>query len=467
MPGERPGRSGVPHKARDSARFPGMRAFYLLWFGQFVSIFASRMTNFAITLWAWDLTGQATALVLVGVASFFPGALLSPFIGTLVDRWNRKLVLALSDFASALGSLFLLILFALDRAQIWHLYAVGIFGGIFGAFQYPAYASVITTMVPKEQYARANSMRSVISSASGIAAPLLAGAVIGIISIKGILIIDLVTFVLALGILWFITIPQPAASEEGREGKGTIWKETAYGFKYIFKRESLLAIMLLFTVSNISAAFGYPMMTPMILSKTGDSAVILGSVNSISSAGFLAGSLLMTVWGGPKQRIHGVNASFILWGLLGAFVFGAGWTLPIWLIGGFLISIFNPVINSCYIAIMQSKIAQDVQGRFFGVENMITTLSFPVGQVFAGLLSDNVFEPGLQPGGYLVDAVGGMTGVGPGAGYGFSIMLSGVLSILVGIAGYMIKAIREIETILPDIEADIPPEGHGDKKEEK
>ena len=462
----RSGQNTPSSTTKNNSSLPGMRAFYLLWFGQFVSIFATRMTNFAITLWAWDLTGQATALVLVGVASYLPGAILSPFIGTLVDRWNRKLVLALSDFASALGTLFLLILFTLDRAQIWHLYAVGIFGGIFGAFQYPAYASVITTMVPKEEYARANSMRSVISSASGIGAPLLAGAVIGIINIKGIMIIDMVTFVLALGILWIVAIPQPEQSKEGQEGKGTIWQETAYGFKYIFERESLLAIMLLFTVSNISAAFGYPMMTPMILSKTGDSAVILGSVNSISSAGFLAGSLLMTIWGGPKKRIHGVNASFILWGLLGAFVFGAGWTLPVWLIGGFLISIFNPVINSCYIAIMQSKIAQDVQGRFFGVENMITTLSFPVGQVFAGLLSDNVFEPGLQPGGNLVDAVGGMTGVGPGAGYGFSIVLSGVLSILVGIAGYMIKAIREIETILPDIDADKPAQGHSDHKDE-
>ena len=163
--------------------------------------------------------------------------------------------------------------------------------------------------------------------------------------------------------------------------------------------------------------------------------------------------------------MHGVNLSFILWGFLGAFVFGAGWTLPVWLAGGFLISIFNPITNSCYIAIMQTKIPQDVQGRFFGVENMITTFSFPIGQVFAGLLSDNVFEPGLQPGGSLVDVFGGIAGVGPGAGYGFAILLSGALSILVGAAGYIIKPIREIEKILPDIEADNPTEGHGNHKD--
>jgi len=447
------GTTGKQPESRGDGAWQGMRAFYLLWMGQFVSIFASRMTGFAITLWAWDLTGKATALVLVGVASYLPGAILSPFIGTLVDRWNRKLVLALSDAASALGTFVLLLLFLLDRAQIWHLYAVGIFGGIFGSFQYPAYASVITTMVPKEQYTRANSMRTVIQSASGIGAPLLAGAVIGFISIQGILLIDLVTFFFALGILLLLHIPQPVRSKEGKAGTG-IWQETMAGFKYIFSRESLLSIMLLFTVSNIAAAFSYPMMNPMILAKTGDNAVILGTVRSVSSAGFLAGGLLMSIWGGPKKRIHGVNVSFILEGLLGSFFFGAGWGLPFWLMGAFFLSVFNPIINSCYIAIMQAKIAQDVQGRFFGVENMITTISYPIGQVVAGVLSDQVFEPGLQSGGTLVPLFGEIAGVGTGAGYGMTILLGGVVAILVGVAGYLIRPIREIETILPDIEPD-------------
>jgi len=337
------------HKPSGGRAPQGMRAFYLLWLGQFVSIFASRMTWFAITLWAWDLTGSATALVLVGVASFLPGAILSPFIGALVDRWNRKLVLALSDAASALGTFFLLLLFVFDQAQIWHLYAVGVFSGIFGAFQYPAYASVITTMVPKEQYARANSMRSVIQSASGIGAPLLAGAVLNLIELQGILLIDLGTFFFALGILAVLNIPQPERSAQRSKVSG-IWQETVAGFRYIFARESLMAILLLFTVSNIASAFSYPMMDPMILAKTGDDAVILGSVRSISSAGFLAGGLLMTLWGGPKRRIHGVILSFILEGFLGAFVFGAGWSLSFWLAGAFFLSMFNPIINSCYIA---------------------------------------------------------------------------------------------------------------------
>ena len=345
-----------------------MRSFYILWVGQFLSIFASRMTWFAITLWAWELTGTATALVLVGVAYSLPAAIFSPFAGALIDRWNRKLIIMLSDFSAALSTFILLILFATDSIEIWHLYLAGAFTGIFGSFQYPAYASVITTMVPKEQYSRANSLRSIIDSASGIGAPLLAGVLITFLEISGIMVIDLITFFIALGTILAIKIPQPKESNEGSKGKGSVWSETLQGLKYIRARESLFAIFLLFAFSNIASAFTFPMISPMILAKTGSNSVILGTIRSVSSAGFLVGGLITSIWAGPKKRIHGVNISFILWGLLGAFIFGSGWTMTAWIVGAFFMSVFNPMINSLYIAILQAKIEPDLQGRIFGLE---------------------------------------------------------------------------------------------------
>ena len=258
-----------------------MQAFYILWAGQFISIFASRMTNFAITLWAWDLTGTATGLVLVGVVAYLPGVLIGPIAGTLVDRWNRKLVLALSDAGAALSTLIMLILFVTGKAEIWHLYATNALSGAFGAFQYPAYSAVVTTMVPKEQYARANSMRAVVGSASGIAAPMLAGALLVVIDIPQIMLIDLATFGLAMLSLMVVFIPQPERTEVKEEGRGAIWRETRQGLRYILDRQSLIAIILLFTASNIHAAFGYSLITPMILSKTGDSSLFYNDKHPI------------------------------------------------------------------------------------------------------------------------------------------------------------------------------------------
>ena len=430
-----------------------MKNFYVLWAGQFVSIFASRMTWFALTLWAWDLAGSATALVLVGVIGRIPDLILSPFAGTLVDRWNRKLVMGLSDAGAAFSTLLLLILSLSGNLQLWHLYVVSAIGGVFGVFQYPAYAATVTTMVPKEQYSRANSLRSAIGSASGIGAPLLAGALIVTLGLNGILVIDMVTFVFALGTLLATRVPQPRATKEGQEGRGSIWVETRQGWRYILNRPSLKAIILLFTFSNIAAAFTYPLMAPMILAKTGDDPVALGTVQSVSSFGFMAGSLLMSIWPGPKRRIFGVNFAFILAGLLGAMVFGLGWSMAPWVIGAVFQTSANPIINSLYIAVMQSKIPQDLQGRFFGLENTISVVSYPIGQLIGGLLSDQLLEPAMTSDTVLRDLLGGLLGTDPGAGYGLTIVIGGVLSIITGVTGFAIRRIRDIEILMPDEDA--------------
>jgi DHA3 family macrolide efflux protein-like MFS transporter len=429
-----------------------MRAFYVMWFGQFISIFATRMTQFAITLWAWDLTGTATGLILVGVITYLPPVFLSPFAGTLIDRWNRKLVLALSDLGAALSTVILLVLFYTDSAEIWHLYVTGALSSAFGAFQYPAYSAVVTTMVPKEHYARANGMRSVIGSASGIAAPVLAGALLAVVNIPTIMIIDLITFGFAMLTLLVIFIPQPEASEQPEDGESTFWAETVHGLRYILNRRSLVAIFLYISLSNIHSGFGLPLMAPTILAKTSDNPVILGVINSVDSVGLLVGGLVMSVWGGPRKRIHAVNLSFIAWGLFGAIIFGPAWSLTFWLIGSFVMAFVFPIIDSAYIAILQAKIAPDMQGRIFGIENAITTVTFPLSQLLAGQLADRVFEPALMPGGALADPLGSFFGVGPGAGMGMTIFIGGIIAIITGITGYLIEPIREIESIMPDHE---------------
>jgi MFS family permease len=358
--------------------------------------------------------------------------------------------MGLSDAGAAFSTLLLLFLSLSGRLELWHLYIVSAIGGTFGVFQYPAYSAAVSTMVPKEQYARANSMRSAIGAASGIAAPLLAGALILPIGLNGILFIDLVTFVFALGTLLATTIPQPKASVEGQEGLGSIWAETRQGWRYIINQPSLKAVILLFTLSNIGAAFAFPMIAPTILAKTGDDPVILGTVQSVASFGFLAGSLLMSVWKGPKRRMNGVNLAFILEGVLGAFVFGMGWSITPWVIGSFFRSATNPIINSLYIAVMQSKIPQDMQGRFFGLEHTLSVVSYPIGQLIAGLLSDNVLEPAMTSSTALQNLLSGLLGTEPGAGYGLTIIIGGLVSIATGVLGFATRRIREIEDIMPD-----------------
>ena len=142
---------------RDPIREPaswqlgGMRGFTIFWLGQLVSLLGTSMTRFALTIWAWEITGQATALALVAVFSFGPAVLMSPIAGALVDRLPRKLMIVVSDLAAGLVTLVVLALYATGHLEIWHLYVAGAFTGVFESFKFPAFSAAISTMLPKTQ----------------------------------------------------------------------------------------------------------------------------------------------------------------------------------------------------------------------------------------------------------------------------------------------------------------------------
>ena len=430
-----------------------MTGFTIVWLGQVVSLLGTAMTGFALTIWAWQVTEQATALALVGFFTFGPTVLLSPVAGALVDRWNRKLVMMLSDLGAGAATVVTLALYGSGGLEVWHLYVLGAWTGAFGAFQFPAYSAAISTMLPKAQYARASGMLSLAESTSAIAAPVLAGVLLAVIGIGGIMVIDIVTFTVALLTLLWVAIPQPDASEEGRESRGSLFEESLYGFRYIVKRPSLLGLQLVFTAINLIATFGFIVLAPMILARTGNDELVLGSVQSALGVGGVAGGILLSVWGGPKRRVHGVLLGMAASSLLGTTLLGVGQALPLWLTAAFFSAFFIPVLNGSNQAIWQAKVAPDVQGKVFAARRLIAQLSAPVAMLLAGPLADAVFEPAMMPGGALEATFGPLVGTGPGAGMGLMFVMSGVAGTLVGLGGYLFPAVRRVERAIPDHDA--------------
>src|SRR4030067_245188 len=201
----------------------GMFGFSIVWIGQIFSLLGTSMTGFAMTIWAYQITEQATALALVGFFFVAPMLIVSPFAGALVDRSNRKMMMMLSDLASGIATVFILILYSTGNLQIWHLFITSAFQGVFQSFQWPAYSAAISTMIPKQHYGRANGMLSLADTASNIFAPILAGALLGFIGISGILLIDIATFTLAISALLLVHVPQPKRTEEGRQAQGNLF----------------------------------------------------------------------------------------------------------------------------------------------------------------------------------------------------------------------------------------------------
>jgi MFS transporter, DHA3 family, macrolide efflux protein len=428
----------------------GFRGFTLFWLGQMVSLLGTSMTRFALTIWVWQETGEATALALVAFFSFAPAVLFSPIAGALVDRWNRKWVMVLSDAGAGFATIAIVALYATGRLEVWHLYIAGAFAAIFESFQFPAFSSAISGMLPKQQYARANGMLSLADSASAIAAPVLAGLLLGLIGIGGVLLIDVVTFLFAISTLVFVLIPQPARSAAGSEGAGSLWKESIYGFLDIVRRPSLLALQCFFLGSNLTGSFAIVLTAPMVLARSGGDELALASVQSAMGIGGIAGGLILSTWGGPKRKVYGVLGGFIWMGLFGQLLMGAGQSVPVWVIAGFAGFAALPILNGSNQAIWQAKVAPDVQGRVFAARRMIAQIAGPLGMLAAGPAADRIFEPAMQSGGALAPIFGWLVGTGAGAGMALILVFAGLLGVTIGLIGYLIPIVRNVEQLMPD-----------------
>ena len=428
----------------------GMRAFVIMWIGQFISLLGSAMTGFALPIYIFGETERVQELALLGLAFMVPLIIMSPIAGTIVDRHNRKFMMILSDLAAGITTIGLFLLVRADALEIWHMYVASAINGTFQTFQWPAYSAAISVMIPKDQYGRAHGLTSLSQSGSGIFAPVLAGALLGFVGLEGILFIDMITFTFAIGTLFFIFIPDPPQTEEGQQGQGSLWRESLYGFQYIWQRPGLLGLQLVFFFGNFVTTLAFTAVAAMILSRTGQDAQIFAWVSSAGAIGGVAGGLLMSAWGGPKRLIHGVLLGWAASGLLGQTMVGLGRSWPVWAVAFFILSFLVPIINGSNQAIWQAKVAPDVQGRVFSVRRLIAWVTNPIASLLVIPLADRWLEPAMQTGGSLTPVFGWLVGTGPGTGIALIFVFTGVAATCIGLGGYFFPAIRDVETTLPD-----------------
>ncbi|MEW5931041.1 MAG: MFS transporter, partial [Gemmatimonadota bacterium] len=378
----------------DSTRPPGMRTFFLIWIGQMVSSLGSGLSRFGLGVWVFEKTGSATSFALVLFFAVLPGILLSPVAGAYVDRWDRKRVMIATDAGAALGTLAVALLLFAGRLEMWHIYAVVAFGGALGAFQGPAHGASTSLLVPKEQFVRAMGLVQFGQAGTRIAAPVLAAALMGIIGFRGILLIDFATFLFAAGTLLLVAIPSPVrAAVRGK--RPPIWREAAYGWRYLLDRRGLAGLVAVFAVVNLAMAIAQGVYQPMVLSTASSAA--LGTISSVGGVGMLVGSLLLSAWGGPRRKMHGVLGAAGLVGLCHV-LFGVRAAVPVWAAALFGVMFAMPFVSGSVTAVMMRKVAPEVQGRVFATIQMVAMSSAPVGYLAAGPLADRVFEPLLRPG---------------------------------------------------------------------
>lgn len=370
------------------------------------------MSEFALVVWAWEMTDSATALALVGFFYTLPQIPISLFAGLWVDRFNRKQLMVLGDAIAALSTLTIGALYLTNSLLIWHIYlAAGINGG-FGQIQSLAYQTSVSLIVSPAQYTRANSMNSAVHYGSSIVAPAFAGFLYPLIQLPGILLIDLATFGIAITTLLFIHIPQPPPTEKS----GSIARQLTFGLCHVWTRHELRTLIVITALFWFAHDLGEAIYDPMILARTNGDARALASTSTAAGIGGIMGAVILSAWGGPKQRIKGMLMGFIGAGLSKA-VFGLGRSPLIWLPAQFCSSLNFPLLGSSESALWMETTKPEIQGRVFAANDLVIQMVSALAALIAGPLADQVLEPMMRSPTHPLRFI-----FGSGAGAGSSIL---------------------------------------------
>ncbi len=360
--------------------------FFTLWIGQALSLLGSQLVQFAIIWYLTQATNSATTLAIASMMGLLPQVLLSPFIGTWVDRGNRRLILIAADSTVAVATLILALLFTSGSIQVWHIYVALFIRAVAGGFHQSAFGASVVLLVPKEQLARVQGFNQALYGGLNIISAPLGAYFLSVMPMQGILGIDVGTALLAVLILLFIQIPQPA---RGLAAPSTFWHDFAAGFRYIITWRGLVILLGLVMVINFFFSATEPLTPLLITNHFHGGAAQLGWWLSSFAAGTVLGGLVLGVWGGFKRKIVTAQVGLILSGL-STVVVGIVPADLFWvgLLANSAVGLLLPIINGSFGATLQAAIVPEMQGRVFAFILSAAMLVSPIALMIAGPFAD-------------------------------------------------------------------------------
>jgi len=432
----------------------GLRTFVILWCGQIVSWTGSSLSGFALGVYAYLQTGSVTTLSLIYALAMLPQILASPFTGSLVDRWGSRRALVVSNVAATLVMLTLAALLATDRFLIWHIYPIVVSLSVIGALQGPSFEAAMPLLVPKRHIGRANGLRLVALATSQVLAPIGAGYLLLAIDISGIILLDCVSFGLALITLAAVRIPRPGGSATTSAHPLSLLREFAQAWRWVAARRGLVALTVFLGAINFCAGFVDVLIMPLVLAF--ESPDVLGTVMSIGGLGMIGASLAMSIWGGPRRHAHGVLGFSLVLGV--ATVIGAlRPSVPLITVGAVLFLGSLAIVMGSNQTIWQTKVEPHMLGRTMALLGMVANTPQLIAYVLAGPAVDRVFEPLVGQQDVRSPVVAALVGHGPGRGIALLLMVMGVLILACVIAGYAYPRLRNLDDELPDATAEESP----------
>jgi len=355
---------------------------------QAISLFGSSLVQYAMMWYITLSTESGVMMTIYIICGFIPTFILSPVAGVWADRYNRKMLIVLSDGLIALATLILAILFFMGFDDIWLLFLMAAIRAFGTGIQTPAVGAILPQIVPKNKLTKVNGINGSIQAIIMFVSPLVSAALLGMATMEIIFFIDVVTATIAIGtLLIFLKIP---LHEKAKDKQTTSYlSDFKLGLQYVNSHDFLKKFFLffaLFMVLMAPASF----LTPLQVARSfGDDVWRLTAIEIVFSIGMMAGGAIIAAWGGFSNKVKTMGFATVI---MGVCTFALG-SVPNFWVYLFFMGVFGvamPILNTPATVLLQEKIEEDYLGRVFGVMGMISTSMMPIGMLIFGPLADMV-----------------------------------------------------------------------------
>lgn len=372
-----------------------LRPFFTLWVGQAVSLLGSQLVQFALIWWLTQETGSATVLAGASIVGLLPNVVLGPFVGVLIDRWNRRRVMLGADLAVAMMTAVLAYLFWTGTVEIWHVYLALFVRALGGAFHWPAMTASTSLMVPQEQLTRIQGLNQMLNGGLNIASAPLGALLVTLLPIQQVLLIDLFTAAFAIATILIVYIPQPELepqrSGDPKSSLASYLEDLRAGLRYVLNWRGLMMLAVVAMLINLVLSPTTSFMPLLVTEHFNGTAWHLGALEAGFGIGVLLGGILLGVWGGFRRRIitsllgvFGIGLGILLVGLTPAALF------PVAVIGMLVGGVMSSLANGPIMAIFQANVAPNMQGRVFTLMGSGSAAMMPLGLALAGPLAESI-----------------------------------------------------------------------------
>ncbi|MCX7922050.1 MAG: MFS transporter [Clostridia bacterium] len=362
------------------------KSFFTIYIGQAFSLLSSSAVQFAIIWWITLQTGSAIALTIASVVGLLPQAVIGPFAGVWIDRYNRKKIMIIADSTVAISSLILGVSFFFGKPSMIFIYAILFIRALGETFHKPALQAVIPQLVPESELTKAGGLGQMVISACSMAGPMLGAFLMSITTLKYVMFVDIVGATLAVLTLSFIKITKRTMNTMG---KLKVIEDMKQGINAIKANSALLRVSIPVLISTIVFVPLGTLLPLMVKQYFNGTAWHNGIVQTLFSSGMLIAALIIGVTGGAKKQFLMISLSVLSLGICSL----VGGLLPsnaFWLfcVVVFIMGTTGMCFNIPYTAYIQKTIPQENLGKVISLVTSVMSFAAPIGMFIAGPVSE-------------------------------------------------------------------------------